>query len=529
MGMNDWLAEQARVSPNKLALIWGTRVWTYAELEEEVMGMARLLAGARVKRGVHVAVLMPNRPEYVFAVHALARLGASLVPLNTRLTEEELRWQADHADCTVVLCSKETETQAMPLFPRHSIPGTVPAAADDTTAPSTKGYFYQRRILVSVDPPTRPMVKALASFEPVDMPARAFKLNALQSIVFTSGTTGVPKGVMLTFANLFWSATASAYRLGTLPDDRWLLCMPLYHVGGMALVFRCCLYGTAVVLVEKFEAEAVNQVLDAARVTLASFVPTMLKRLLDVREGDAPRTLRAVLLGGAAASPDLLARAFVAGWPVAVTYGLTEACSQVATAGLEEARRKPGCVGKPLMFTAVRIVAGQAGGLRSEMQLKNLPSQEAGEIVVRGPGVMGGYYRNQEATNETLREGWLYTGDWGYLDEEGDLWIVDRRGDLIVTGGENVSPAEVERVLLAFPGVREACVVGVADAEWGQRVVAAIVGEAAKLDVAAILGHCKVHLAGYKIPREVRFLASMPQTATGKVKRGEVRAILENR
>ncbi|NUM46637.1 MAG: o-succinylbenzoate--CoA ligase, partial [Anaerolineales bacterium] len=466
-----------------------------------------------VKRGGHVAVLMLNRPEYVFAIHALARLGAVLVPLNTRLTETELRWQADHADCTVVLCSKETEAQAMPLFPRRKIPGTMPAEPEDTTAPSTKGHFFERRVLLSVDEPTKPVVKALAVVEPVALPVRNFKLSAMQSIVFTSGTMGYPKGVMLTFENLFWSATASAARLGSLPDDRWLLCMPLYHVGGMSIVFRCCLYGTAVVLMEKFETEQVNKVLETDGVTLASFVPTMLKRLLDVRRGDAPRSLRAVLLGGAAASPDLLAQAFAAGWLLAVTYGLTEACSQVATMGVGEARGKAGSVGKPLMFTEVRIVGGQAGSLHSE-----------GEIVVRGPGVMRGYYRNEEATDLALREGWLWTGDVGYLDAEGDLWIVDRRGDLIVTGGENVAPTEVERVLLAFPGVREACVVGVTDAEWCQRVVAVIVGE---VDREALIRHCRGHLAGYKIPREVRFVDALPQTASGKVKRGEVRRGLE--
>ncbi|HNB52993.1 MAG TPA: o-succinylbenzoate--CoA ligase [Anaerolineales bacterium] len=475
--MNDWLAEQARVSPNKTALVWGARAWTYGELEAEVVGMAARLGG--VKRGEHVAVLMPNRPEYVFAIHALARLGAVLVPLNTRLTEVELRWQADHADCSVVLCSKETEAQAVPLLDQP------------------------RRVLLSVDQPARPEVKALQTVE-ADVPATAFDLQAMQSIVFTSGTTGYPKGAMLTFENLFWSATASAARLGSMPDDRWLLCMPLYHVGGMSIVFRCCLYGTAVVLMEKFEVEKVNEVLETGGVTLASFVPTMLRRLLDVRRGDAPRSLWAVLLGGAAASPDLLAQAFAAGWPLAVTYGLTEACSQVATIGVSEAKEKAGSVGKPLMFTEVKIVEG--------------------EVVVRGPGVMRGYYRNEDATSAALREGWLFSGDLGYLDEDGDLWIVDRRGDLIVTGGENVAPTEVERVLLAFPGVREACVVGVTDAEWCQRVVAVIVGE---VDREALLRHCRAHLAGYKIPREVRFVEGLPQTASGKVKRGEVRKGLE--
>jgi len=529
--MNDWLSYRAKISPNQPALIWQDRTWTYAALDEAVTEMAAQLA-ARVKKGAHVAVLMPNRPEYVFAIHALARLGAILIPLNTRLTEDELRWQADHADCTVVICSRETEKQALPLFPRQTIPGTIPSAAEDITVPSMKGHFYERRLLLSVDRPTKPAVKPLQISSPTlsDRPPNPFKLNVLQSIVFTSGTTGYPKGAMLTYANHFWSATASAYRLGTLPNDRWLLCMPLYHVGGMSIVFRCCLYGTAVVLMEKFDPDGVHAALDTGRVTLASFVPTMLQRLLDVRQGALPPTVRAILLGGAAASPDVLERAHASGWPLALTYGLTEACSQVATATPDEARHKPGTVGKPLMFSELRIANGvkqMADSLPLE-QVTNLLNN-VGEIIVRGPTVMQEYYRDQEATYQALHDGWLHTGDLGYLDEEGDLWVVDRRVDLIVTGGENVYPSEVERVLLSHPGVREACVVGIPDAEWGQRVAAAVVATKVSLTAEALTASCRKHLAGYKIPREVHFVSALPQTASGKVKRDEVRAMLQGK
>ena len=526
--MNDWLSYRTQISPNQPALIWQDQTWTYAALNEAVSTMVAQLVIARVKKGTHVAVLMPNRPEYVFAIHALARLGAILIPLNTRLTEDELRWQADHADCTVVICSQETERQALPLFPRQTIPGTVPSAADDTTAPSTKGYFYERRVLLSVDKPTKPAVKALqiSASQASDLPQHPFRLNALQSIVFTSGTTGYPKGAMLTYANQFWSATASSYRLGILPNDRWLLCIPLYHVGGMSIVFRCCLYGTAVMLIEKFDPDKVNAALDTGHVTLASFVPTMLRRLIETRSNREtssdrrlPASVRTILLGGATAPLDLLERVHAAGWPVVLTYGMTEACSQVATATPDETHRKPGSVGKPLMFIEVQIVND---GSRIANQ-----TYPIGEIIVRGPTVMQSYYRDQEAAYEALHDGWLHTGDLGYLDEEGDLWIVDRRTDLIVTGGENVYPSEVERVLLSHPGVQEACVVGVPDPEWGQRIVAALVGVDPDLTAETLIGYCRKHLAGYKIPREVQFVQVLPQTASGKFKRDEVRSLLQ--
>ncbi|MFQ5342341.1 MAG: o-succinylbenzoate--CoA ligase, partial [Anaerolineae bacterium] len=382
------------------------------------------------------------------------------------------------------------------------------------------------RGILSVDRTEQPGVEALE-----DLPARAVgfregrrrDLDEVQSIVFTSGTTGRPKGAMLTYGNHMASATASAFRLGTLPGDRWLACMPLYHVGGLAIVLRCCLYGTTLVLHDGFDPASVSAALDTQAVTLISLVPTMLRRLLEARgKRPFPESLRCVLLGGAAAPATLVERSLAFGVPVATTYGLTEAASQVATASPDDVRRKAGSsamgaghfVGRPLMFSQVRI-AGADGHDR--------PPGEIGEIEVRGPTVMAGYYHSPEATREAVRNGWLRTGDMGYLDVDGDLWVVQRRSDLIVTGGENVYPAEVERVIVEHPGVEAACVIGVEDEEWGQRVVAAVVtAEGATVTDAELLEFCRARLAGYKQPRAYRFLTSLPQTASGKVQRDAV-------
>jgi len=244
----------------------------------------------------------------------------------------------------------------------------------------------------------------------------------------------------------------------------------------------------------------------------------MLHRLLQSRAKPWPASLRLVLLGGAAATPELLAAAWEASVPVAPTYGLTEASSQVATALPADARRKPGSVGKPLFLTDVRIVDDSG---------HELPAGEIGEVLVRGPQVMAGYYHNPDATARTLRNGWLHTGDLGSLDDESDLFLVQRRSDLIVTGGENVYPAEVEAVLRAHPAVMEACVVGVADGEWGQRVAAAVqLQPDAWADETALLTFCRERLAGYKIPRQVRFVEELPQTASGKIERRRVAEML---
>jgi O-succinylbenzoic acid--CoA ligase len=344
-------------------------------------------------------------------------------------------------------------------------------------------------------------------------------LDAPLAIVFTSGTSGKPKGATLTYGNFFYSAMASAYRLGTLPDDRWLCVLPLYHVGGLSIVVRCCLYGTTIVLQHGFDMDEFRNAMIAHQITLASLVPTMLYRLIERFGRDfIPDSLRMILLGGAAASPELIHICNELDIPVATTYGLSEATSQVATALPDDVRRKPAAVGKPLMFTSVRI-ADEDG--------YSLPVGEYGEIVVSGETVMPGYFNDEGATSIALRGGELYTGDIGYLDDDGDLWVVQRRSDLIVTGGENVYPAEVEQILKRHPAVMDACVVGVDHPEWGQQVTAMIVIDSQKsLSAEELIDFSREHLAGYKQPQLVQFVDHLPQTASGKIHRQSVQQLM---
>jgi len=475
-----WLAQRMRRSPGRVALVWEGRQWSYGELGREVEVYAARLASLGVRAGQQVGVLLPNGPAYVCLVHALARLGAVLVPLNRRLTATELRWQVEQAECALLIYGEETAAQAEELAVEGVVTKDVTGLARATDA----------------SPPLYP-----------------FSLDALQAIVFTSGTTGRPKGAMLTFGNHFWSAMASALQLGVLPDDRWLSCLPLYHVGGLAVLFRCCLYGTAVVLQDGFDVAGFNESLDRDSVTMTSLVPTMLYRLLAARQR-WPASLRLVLVGGAATTPALAARCTETGVPIATTYGLTEAASQVATMLPAEVAKKPGSVGRPLMFTEVRIVDEAAA---------TLPAGVPGEIVVRGPTVMQGYYGDATAMGGSLVNGELRTGDIGYMDEDGDLWLLQRRSDVIVSGGENVYPAEVEAVLREHAAVAAACVVGVPHAEWGQQVAAMVVLEPdQRVTEEALLRFCRERLAGYKLPRRVQFVEALPQTASGKVARGEV-------
>ncbi|MGI9097781.1 MAG: AMP-binding protein [Solirubrobacteraceae bacterium] len=309
-------------------------------------------------------------------------------------------------------------------------------------------------------------------------PALTHDLDATAIVVHTSGTTAGPRAIELTYGNWLWSALGSAVALGVDPADRWLCTLPLSHVGGLSILVRSAIDATTVILHERFDAEAAAGEL-ATRATLVSVVPTTLARLLDAGLRHPP-ALRAALVGGAPIVPALLARAAAAGVPTVSTSGLTEACSQVTTGG------------PPLFCTRVRL-----GPER--------------EILVAGPTV---------APGAVAADGWLHTGDEGALDVEGNLTVTGRRGDTIITGGENVAPTEVEAVLAAHPAVAEAGVHGAPDAEWGQRVVATVVlrrGETASEE--DLRGYCRVRLAGYKVPRVVRFAPELPKTVSGKLLR----------
>jgi O-succinylbenzoic acid--CoA ligase len=500
--MGDWLRAQALAQPEGLALTFGNVRWTWCELDAAVDGWCGRLAGLGLCAGAIMATHLPNVPEHVMLVLAAARLGLVLAPLNTRLTTGELVVQLAHLKPTALICNSNELCDA--VSPHVGVSVTL----------------AQLPNLQSPIPNLQSPISNPQSPTPNLQSSSPFALDSLQAIVFTSGSTGAPKGVELTFGNHFYSAVASAARLGTLPSDCWLSCLPLFHVGGLAIIFRACLYGITVALHERFDLDAINAALDMQPITIISLVPTMLKRLLEARRS-FPAALRLVLLGGAAADESLLRECVQRGIPVAPTYGLTEAASQVATLAPQVATlaptgaaRKLGSVGKPLLFTQVRVVSEQGC---------DAPANEIGDVVVRGPTVMRGYFNNPQATAHAIGpNGELHTGDLGYLDDDGDLWIVQRRSDLIVTGGENVFPAEVERALRMHPAVRDVLVMGLPDVEWGQRVAALVVLQKdANLSAEGLIEVTRSRLAGYKLPKVIQFVDQLPTLANGKIDRAK--------
>lgn len=475
------LANRAALSPHRPALIGPDATWTFGEWDRRADAVAGRLREAGVHPGDRVALLGWNSAAYGAAVFGASRAGAILAPLNARLTPAELRWQLDDL---------------------------APAALvfDATRAPVACELGRGRAGLALVS-----LEDAVTAPAPVRSPGYV-DLASVHTIVYTSGTTGRPRGAMLTWGNHLWSALASALNLGLREDDRWLACLPMFHVGGLSLSFKSVLYGMPVVVHRSFDAERVNRTLDEDGVTVTSVVATMLQRMLEARgERPYPSSLRCVLLGGGPAPAPLLEECARRGVPVVQTYGLTEAASQVATMPPHDAPRRVGSCGRPLPGVEVRVVREDGSDATPD---------EPGSVLVRGPIVMAGYWNRPDATGRALEDGWLHTGDIGFLDADGYLHILDRRDDLIISGGENVYPAEVEAALLAHPAVAEAGVVGIPDERWGQAVAAAVVvAPGANVTEDELKAFCRGRLAGYKVPAHVRYIDALPRTAAGKLQR----------
>jgi O-succinylbenzoic acid--CoA ligase len=451
-----------------------------------VTHLARRLAAAGVRAGDRVASIVRNGASAAMLPLATLRLGATLVPLNVRLTDGELAWQLGDCAARIVV----TDAGMLSLAERACVArGDVAllVADDDTRADATA----ELRL--------------------------AHPLDHVLAIIYTSGTTGEPKGAMLTVGNFWWSAVGSALNLGTLAGDRWLAALPLFHVGGLSIVTRAAIYGIGAVVHDGFDAEAVNRAIEHDRVTIVSVVAVTLQRMLDAwGERPYPAWLRCVLLGGGPAPRPLLERCAQLGVPVVQTYGLTETTSQLATLAPDDALRKLGSAGKPIYPNALRIV---------DANDHEVAPGVAGEIVVQGPVVTAGYAGRPEATARALRGGWLHTGDVGMLDDGGYLYVLDRRDDLVITGGENVYPAEVEAALLAHETVAEAAVIGVPDVTWGQRVVAFVrPRDGMPVDASSLIDHCRARLARYKAPSEIHVVHEpLPRTASGKLRRAALR------
>lgn len=440
MEVAAWLPRAAAALGERPALVDAGGPVTYASLLE---GARRAAGALDAGPGERVGLALPAGRAFAEALHGCWLLGAVPVPLDLRLTAAERAAQA--AGCVRVV----------------DAPLEGAGAATDARPPPATFGAGSAALRASHD------------------------LDAVAAVVHTSGTSGQPAPVQLTFGNFLWSALGSALALGLDAGERWLCPLPLAHVGGLSVLVRSAIYATTAVLPERFDAGAVAAALPSA--TLVSLVPTLLARVLDAGVPE-PGRLRCALIGGGPVAPALLERARAARVPLAQTYGLTQACSQVTTSAIGD----PSTAGPPLFCTSVEVAPD-------------------GEVLVAGPTV---------APGATAADGRLHTGDLGTLDERGRLTVTGRRSETIVTGGENVAPAEVEAVLEAHPAVAEAAVHARPDEEWGEAVVATVVPrDGMHVDPADLRAHCRAALAGFKVPKAIELATSLPRTASGKLRR----------
>ncbi len=462
-------AHWASIAPDRPALFFGRDSWSYRKLDDEIRRWTSILRQRGVGPGHRVGLLSANRPELVAIFFACARLKAAFAPLNIRLTRREVAGLLAHLTPELVIAEKELADRAV-----------------DAEVLEKLGAISPR------NEPSEREIEAETSF----------------AILFTSGTTGPAKAAELSFANFRASAVFSGRNLGDAPRQRWLGCLPLYHVGGLAMATRCMLYGASLELQRGFREEAVVEALSSGRITHFSLVDTTLQRLLDAWSQEYfPSTINAVLVGGGPVSLERLEQARRRRLPVLATYGLTEATSQVATERLGAADGQT--AGPALDGVLLRVVT-------DDQQLA-APGQ-MGEIQVSGPTVMRGYCHDPTATRNAFQGCWLRTKDFGSLDQRGRLQLIARRSDMIISGGENIYPAEIEKVLASHPRVVSAAVVGKKDDLWGQ-VPAAVVTVSGPVTEGELQAWCGERLAGFKAPREVLIVKDLPCDSIGKVNR----------
>jgi len=477
-----------RSDPERLAVVYEDQRIRYAELAARVRHTAAGLRAQGIARGDIVALLMKNSPAFVELMLAISHLGAVSLPINYRLNSEEVAYILEHAGAKLLLADEEFATGQPPCR----------CIVVDSAAQSDS------RRLSRVDAAQRAETFDACLVQPGD----TFRL------MYTSGTTDRPKGVVHTYDNYTWKCLDHICVLGLSAADRLLVAGPLYHVGafdlpGMALL----LVGGAIVILRDFDAERALDAIAHERITGAWFAPIMLNRLLlhPNRDRYDVRSLRWVI-GGGEKTPAERIRAFqslfVNGRYID-GYGLTESCSgdTLMEAGFE--LEKIGSAGRPMPHVHVRICDAEG---------RALPTGETGEICLHGPKITQGYWRDPQRTAASFFGPWFRSGDMGYLDADGFLFLVDRKKDMVVSGGENVASSEVERVIYQLDCIEEAAVIGLPDAQWGERVVAVVAlrpGTTLTLD--ALQTHCRSQLGGFKVPRQLVRMDALPRNPSGKV------------
>jgi len=492
-----FLSKRAMLNPDREAYVDGnapTRL-SFAELNDRCNRMANALLAAGVEKGERIGFLLMNSPEFMEAYFAAAKIGAVIVPLNWRLVPDELEFILKDSGTRRLIFGEEfiaTVTELHARGEKTDIKQWLQVMGDAELAPFAESYQSMRDAADADEPDTRAAG------------------DDMLYIMYTSGTTGLPKGVVHTHDTAIWGVITIAATSYYREDERFLGALPMFHVGALTPLTVNIYRGATSVVMRSFEPKLAWELIQNERLTSGLAVPAMLNFMLQVPgfEDYDISSLRWVMTGAAPVPVSLMENYAKLGIEIHQVYGLTETCGPACILDAENATAKIGSTGKAFFHTDVRLARPDGN---------DCAVGEAGEILVRGPHIMREYWNRPDATAETIVDGWLHTGDVGVADEDGFIYIQDRIKDMIISGGENVYPAEIEGVLMTHPQITEAAVIGEANEKWGESPFAIVVSNDESLSAEAVIAYCEEKLAGFKQPKRVEFTDQIPRNPSGKI------------
>jgi len=495
MNVGEWSTRWAERYPQEACIKYGDLTLTKQEYNIRVNRLAHAFQQAGVKKGDRVAALMANSNVFLEILQALCKLGGIMVPLNFRLAGPELEFILNDSEPVMLVYSPEF----LPLV--EEIRGKVP---------SVKQFICELAGGAEGDNEYEAWTANQSEEEP--KPDSEVTLDDAEFIMYTSGTTGKPKGAVVLQGNIQWNCVNAVGVYSISNTDVQIVCAPMFHVGGLGVSAVPSLYlGSTLVIQRFFDPSGVFRLIEEEKATIMFGIPVMFLFMTQVPEFETAdlSSLRFFLAGGSPCPRPLIETYMKRGVTFSQGYGMTETAPAITVLRTEDALRKLGSCGKPVFHLDVRVV---------DLEGNTLPAGETGEVIVRGPNVIREYWRRPEATAESIVDGWLHTGDMGYYDEEGYLYLIDRKKDMYISGGENVYPAEVEDAIMGFDRVGDVGVIGIPDEKWGEVGMAIVVPKpGAEVSAEAVIEFCKGKLAKYKVPKKVMFTEELPRTATGKI------------
>ncbi len=497
INIGQFLAKRAHLNPHMEAVVdtaTGQR-FTFAALDARANRIANAASARGVKPGDRVGLLMMNGVEYLESFFGLAKIGAVVVPLNWRLVADELSYILNDSGATVLLYSTEFAPLVADIQARGADGSQVGVWIEHGPAETRQPFAEAYEAVLEAAAPEAPAIGA--------------QDEDLLFIMYTSGTTGLPKGAVHTHNSVFWALTTISVTADTRFADRYVIALPMFHVGALTPVLGNVMVGITSVLMRQFDPSAMWRLIEEEKVTITLAVPAMLNFMLQVpaaKEHDYS-SLRWIMSGASPVPAALIEAYRERGIEIHQVYGLTECCGPGCLISPDDAMSHIGSTGKAFFHSEVRVVDENGADVAPGVP---------GEVIIRGRQNMKGYWNKPEATAEALRDGWLYTGDIALVDDEGFITIHDRLKDMVISGGENVYPAEIENVVMQHPQVAEVAVIGVPSERWGESPFAVVVRKDDSLSESDVLKFCDGKLAGFKQPKGAAFVDEIPRNPTGK-------------